>query len=1243
MKKIYFFKKLLVLAVILFGAKALAQPCYSPTSFGSASINGFTNTFTNLNTCTYGGEYNTLTVGVSGVFTFSASGGSGNYLTLATGVSSGSIIAGLPPITATLTAGTYYLHVATSSTCGTDNSCHTTSYTNTAVAGSPSITAQPNNLTLCSGSNGSFIMNASSATSFQWQSSTGGPFTALTNAAPYSGVTTRTLNITGATNGLNGTQYRCVATNSVGNVATNIATLTVISGTTLPLVESFNASTIFPTLWFVDQANPWYVFNNHGTAGSNGMSRNLYTTTQTLAIAQTPNTGVVTSSTTLSFDYRIMEYSGYPGLPTPTASIANDSLRVFVSTNCGQTFTQIGFITASNHTVSTNFTTRTYNLGAYAGNSVIVRFRANKDPLTSSDYYVDIDNINLSNVVPIDGGVTALVAPINGRPCYNSNEPIIVTVKNWGTASLSNIPVKASVTGAVTSVISGTMAGPLAAGATANYTIGTLNMTTAGVYNFKCYTDIAADPTKGNDTLLPVITVTVNSNTVTPLPYFENFNGLFNLPTTWINNPSNSWFVGTNHGTSASEGMSKNLFGTFSIRAEADMLRLGAVTPSTALKFDYRLVDYSGFPNSAATQTIDIVGDSVNVWVSTNCGSSYSLLGSINANNHVSSTGFVSKTYNMAAYAGQNVVVKFVATKVPANTADYYIDIDNINMYNASAVDAGVSALAAPTTNTCFTNSTPISVVLNNFGTAPISNIPVTVTVVLNATTQTLTTTYAPSIPVGGSVTVLVGSANFSTPGTYSITSSSNVAGDGNASNNQNLTVLVNQAIAAINGQTSTCTGGTVTLNATGTATTFVWSNASTSNSISVSPATNTVYSVVGTNSAGCTYTATQAISVINPTITANNTTTCGTGTLTGTLTATSFGPINWYATPTSTTVLGTGNSFPVSSAVTTTYYAQASSQSVNQVGLPNNTTVSGGGQQTSTNYNIFDVLTTCVIQDVLVYPGAVGNVVFDLRDNTNALLSTVTVPVTSTLATVIPLNFTVTPGTGYQLGQGAGSVSMYRTSASSNLYPFTIPGVLTITNSAAGNTFYYFGYNWTVISPGCTSPRVPSVFNVGTGVNLSATPVSTVCPNAVVTLTATGANSYLWSPGGSTLSTVTFTANTTTPYTVVGFGSTPSCSASIVSGAVVITCTGLDVNNADANNINVMPNPTNGLLNIVLTQRTETTYFELSDIAGKVVLRQPLSQLNSVIDATTLANGLYIYKVTNDSKTIKQGKIVKQ
>jgi hypothetical protein len=272
------------------------------------------------------------------------------------------------------------------------------------------------------------------------------------------------------------------------------------------------------------------------------------------------------------------------------------------------------------------------------------------------------------------------------------------------------------------------------------------------------------------------------------------------------------------------------------------------------------------------------------------------------------------------------------------------------------------------------------------------------------------------------------------------------------------------------------------------------------------------------------------------PTIAANGDTACAAavGNASGTLTANgSVGAtINWYATATSTTSLGTGVNFPVSGNTSATYYAEAATGVTNQVGLANNTGGSGG-QQTSTNFNIFDVFQTCVIKDVLVYPGAIGNVVFDLRDSVGTLLSTATVAVTSTNPAIIPLNFTVTPGTGYTLGQGAGSVSMYRNSGGVS-YPYTIPGVLSITNSAAGNTFYYFGYNWTVESNACTSARVPAVFTVNALPTVTASSTATaVCAGGTVTLSGGGATSYTWTNG--VVNGVLFIPASTNTYVVTG------------------------------------------------------------------------------------------------------------
>jgi hypothetical protein len=104
-------------------------------------------------------------------------------------------------------------------------------YDRVASGVAPSITLQPVNQTVRPGRNASFTVAASGmpAPTFQWQISTdgGSAWSTLLNGAPYSGVTTTTLTITGASLSLSGNQYRAIATNASGSVASSAATLTV--------------------------------------------------------------------------------------------------------------------------------------------------------------------------------------------------------------------------------------------------------------------------------------------------------------------------------------------------------------------------------------------------------------------------------------------------------------------------------------------------------------------------------------------------------------------------------------------------------------------------------------------------------------------------------------------------------------------------------------------------------------------------------------------------------------------------------------------------------------------------------------------------------------------------------------------------------------------------------------------------------------------------------------------------------
>jgi predicted secreted protein len=97
-------------------------------------------------------------------------------------------------------------------------------------ATAPSIVGSPSNSNICAGSTTTFTVMANNATGYKWQVNTGSGFVDLSNGGVYSGVTTATLTITGATSGMNTYQYQCVASGTVTpNATSSAATLTITS------------------------------------------------------------------------------------------------------------------------------------------------------------------------------------------------------------------------------------------------------------------------------------------------------------------------------------------------------------------------------------------------------------------------------------------------------------------------------------------------------------------------------------------------------------------------------------------------------------------------------------------------------------------------------------------------------------------------------------------------------------------------------------------------------------------------------------------------------------------------------------------------------------------------------------------------------------------------------------------------------------------------------------------------------
>ncbi len=120
----------LALGLTLLGAAVLPAQCPpSSSQYGSGSLAGCPAAAVTFTTCAFAGEYslaNGIEAGYS--YTFTGTGGTGNYLTILDNATLTPVGFGSSPVTVTApTSGTYRVQVNVSAppACGTDSSCHT--------------------------------------------------------------------------------------------------------------------------------------------------------------------------------------------------------------------------------------------------------------------------------------------------------------------------------------------------------------------------------------------------------------------------------------------------------------------------------------------------------------------------------------------------------------------------------------------------------------------------------------------------------------------------------------------------------------------------------------------------------------------------------------------------------------------------------------------------------------------------------------------------------------------------------------------------------------------------------------------------------------------------------------------------------------------------------------------------------------------------------------------------------------
>lgn len=199
----------------------------------------------------------------------------------------------------------------------------------------------------------------------------------------------------------------------------------------------------------------------------------------------------------------------------------------------------------------------------------------------------------------------------------------------------------------------------------------------------------------------------------------------------------------------------------------------------------------------------------------------------------------------------------------------------------------------------------------------------------------------------------------------------------------------------------------------------------------------------------------------------------CGAASLT--LSASGGNVLQWYDAPTGGNLLFTGTSLTQNFTQTTTYYVQSGySEAIYDAG---NTQINtNGSNHTASNayYLIFDAYKPFRLVSVQVNSGTTGSRIIELRNSSDQVLQTITVNLTTGINTVT-LNWDIPQGSNYRLKCGTSTPNLWRNNTGTN-FPYTLPGVLSITGTNAGDTnYYYYFYNWKVLyGDECVSVRTP-------------------------------------------------------------------------------------------------------------------------------------------------------------------------
>lgn len=1074
---------------------------------------------------------------------------------------------------------------------GSNGSCVSAPKTSVITVNSlPIVNLTPTSSTICAGQ--STTITASGATTYTWLPSGSG------SSSVVSPTTTTTYTVRGSNgNCISAPKTSVVSVNAIPSVTLSPSTATICSGQSTVLTASGAAT------------YSWSTGAATASISVNPASTTIYTVTGTTSGCSNTrsNTVTVTSSPTLAISNATTcsgsnivltvsgasTYSWSTGATTSTISVSPTitsfytvtgsngscsgipkSVTVTVNPKPVTTASTSGTLTCSNFTVGLNSSLAgmNYTWTAPSGASVSSANTQNTTGNGPGIYTVVVVNPSTGCTYSTTTSVSQnTVAPSVSASVSGTLSCVVNSVNVRATTATS--PVSYAWTGS--GIISGS-------------TTGTVTVNQPGSYSYTVTNTSNGCKTSGSrsviqNTVAPTVTVSTSQTITCTSP---------TVTLTGSANPSNStpvWAGGVASGANSYTATT----------ASPNIYTLTVTNPA------------NGCVKSATTQVLAGASAPSVVTSVTNSLSCSSLTAQV-----IASTTSTPVSYN---WSGPGIVSGATSAAATVNMAGQY------------------TVVVTNTSSGC-TSSVTVSVAQNTVapavsGTTSGTLTCATLTVTTRATTASSPVSYnwtGVGIVSGASTGTIV----VNQPGTYNYTVT-NTSNGCKTSGTRVVTQNTTTPTFTLSPLNSTlCAGASQVLSvATSTANSKLWNTGSSSSSVTVSPVSNSSYTVTITNpSNGCSASGVANVTVISgPTVAANNATICsGASTV---LIASGATTYTWSTGATTPSV-------SVNPSSTAVYTVTGSNGSC--VSTPKTVTVNVNPTPVVTLTPVSS--TICSGQSMVLnvsgassytwMPGGSGTsntvspssttvyTVIGRTGSCNSVAKTATVNVTNVpTISVTPSSTNICSGESAVLNASGATTYTWLPSGS---------GSSNVVNPASTTV-----YSVTGSIGSCTSAMKNVTVNVNPSPVITATTDNTlICIGYSSTLTATGANSYTWSPAASlsspTGSVVGASPTVTTTYTVVGSDGVCNSTATVVQNVSV--CTGID-NLVSSNDVVIYPNPSNGIYTLRYTNTVNSLNIEVVNSIGQIVISKSMENGNLVtIDLTKMARGIYYLKASSDN-----------